>query len=96
LPEEGLAVGHPGDWDYLWLQLKRRTPEPLGDVPFVFYVFLGIVIFGGLGIWVELLKILISTKPAELAGLITAVNTFFPALILEPEAYPGPATAYMS
>jgi hypothetical protein len=69
------------DWAYLWGEIKKRTLEPVKAVPFVIYIFLGIVLFGGLGIWTELLKILISDKPLDLAGLLTAVMTFFPTLI---------------
>ena len=69
------------DWAYLWDQIKRRTLEPVKAVPFVIYIFLGIVSFGGLGIWTEVLKIIISDKPPEIAGLLTAVMTFFPTLI---------------
>ena len=69
------------DWAYLWDQIKKRTLEPVKAVPFVIYIFLGIVLFGGLGIWTEILKIIISDKPTEIAGLLTAVMTFFPTLI---------------
>ncbi|PBB14194.1 hypothetical protein CK231_10780 [Mesorhizobium loti] len=69
------------DWAYLWDQIKRRTFEPVKAVPFVIYILLGIVLFGGLGIWTEALKVIISDRPPELAGLLTAVMTFFPTLI---------------
>lgn len=69
------------DWAYLWDQIKMRTREPVKAVPFVVYIFLGIVLFGGLGIWTEILKIIIAAKPPGIAGLLTAVMTFFPTLI---------------
>lgn len=69
--------------DYLKLrrELWRRTHEPVRELPFVVYVFTGILLFGGLGVWVEILKIILAGSPVEFAGLITAVVTFFPALI---------------
>ena len=80
LDESGVAET-PNDWVYLWEQIKHRTLEPVKAVPFVVYIFLGIVLFGGLGIWTEILKIIISDKPTEIGGLLTAVMTFFPTLI---------------
>ena len=81
LSEEIGAGETPNDWAYLWDEIRRRTREPVRAVPFVIYVILGIVLFGGLGIWTEILKIIISDKPVEIAGLLTAVMTFFPTLI---------------
>jgi hypothetical protein len=52
----------------------------VSELPFVIYVFLGIILFGGLGIWTELLKYILADKP-DVAGLITAIMTFFPALV---------------
>jgi hypothetical protein len=45
------------------------------------YFFVGVVGFGGLGIWIEWVKYEKSYAGAELSGLITAVLTFFPALV---------------
>jgi hypothetical protein len=70
-----------GDWVYLGRELLKRTRDPVKHVPFVIYVFLAIVMFGGLGIWIEILKIVISKSPVEFFGLITSVITFFPTLI---------------
>lgn len=70
-----------GDWPYLWRELKRRTTEPVANVPFVFYVLLAIVGLGCVGIWVELVKLVLSEKKANLEGLLTALATFSPALI---------------
>ncbi len=68
------------DWVHLSRELARRTREPIKHAPFVFYVILGTIVFGGLGVWVELLKIVISESSVGLAGLITAIITFYPAL----------------
>ena len=63
-----------GDWQRLGNQLKARTVGPLKNVPFVFYVLLGPFMFGALGVWVEIIHIIISKAPPEYAALITAVS----------------------
>ena len=68
------------DWKHLRKELARRTREPAGDVPFILYFALATVIFGGLGIWAELVKVLLAEKPVGLGGLTTAMITFYPAL----------------
>ena len=68
------------DWTYLKRLLKTRTVDPLSELPFLIYVFLAIILFGGLGIWTELLKYMLSDCP-DLTGLITAIMTFFPTLV---------------
>ncbi len=70
-----------GDWKYLCQELTRRTREPTKNFAFLVHVLLAIILFGGLGMWIEILKLVISPYPLELAGLITAVITFFPTLI---------------
>jgi hypothetical protein len=69
------------DWTYLFSELWRRTREPISHVPFVMYFAVGIVAYGALGIWIELIKLGRETAGADLSGLITALLTFFPALI---------------
>ncbi len=69
------------DWTYLGREIKRRTVQPFSDAPFVFYVFLAIISFGCLGIWVEVVKIQLQQGTASYEGLLTAMATFFPALI---------------
>ncbi len=70
-----------GDWKYLGGELLRRTIQPVKDVPFVLYVILAIIGLGGLGIWVELVKVLLASGPFDQTGLLIALATFFPALI---------------
>lgn len=95
LPEPGSSSREESDWVYLGRELRRRTIEPFGHVPFVFYLLIAVIFFGALGIWVELVKIGLTepqavqaegppgTVPAsiDLGSLITAVITYFPALI---------------
>ncbi|GLS00441.1 hypothetical protein GCM10007859_04470 [Brevundimonas denitrificans] len=80
-----------GDWPYLIEQLGKRTVGPIKSFPFVVYVLIGIVLFGGLGIWAELLRLTVAQTPPAvtgaipvppaLTGVITAILTFFPTLI---------------
>lgn len=70
-----------GDWKYLGKELRRRTREPFAHVPFVFYVVLAIIGLGCLGIWVELIKLALSPGTGNWEGVLTALATFFPALI---------------
>lgn len=70
-----------GDWRYLGREIWRRTWHPFLNVPFVFYVILAIVCLGGLGIWVELIKTQFSKAPTSYEGVLTAIATFYPALI---------------
>ncbi|MCA3641217.1 MAG: hypothetical protein IOC63_05065 [Methylobacterium sp.] len=70
-----------GDWHYLRREISRRTCQPFSDVPFVFYVLLAIVGLGCLGIWFELIKLSLSSDLPKYDGVLTALATFFPALI---------------
>lgn len=74
------AAVEGGGWARLATELRRRTREPISNPPFVFFFIPGVVIFGGLGIWAEVVKIAITESSAGLAGLITAIITFYPAL----------------
>jgi len=69
-----------GDWQYLGREIRRRTLAPFKSVPFVFYFILAIVVLGGLGIWVEAVKSQLNPN-WKVDGLLTALSTFFPALI---------------
>lgn len=70
-----------GDWRYLGREIWRRTWNPFRNVPFVFYVVLAILGLGCLGIWVELVKTQVSSTPSSYDGVLTAIATFYPALI---------------
>lgn len=70
-----------GDWSYLGNKIKRRTLYPFADVPFVLYVLLAIIGLGCLGIWVEVIKLALSSDPKSYEAVLTALATFFPALI---------------
>ena len=67
---------------YLRQELARRTYKPWKQVTFVFYFFSAIVLFGGFGIWVELVELnLLSENADSYDGLYRAIATFYPALI---------------
>ncbi len=70
------------EWSNLFKELARRTIEPWQSVPFVIFAIVGALILGGLGIWTELTKIALAETPhVDLANLLTAITTFFPALV---------------
>lgn len=80
MSSESKACTRSGDWHYLKREIFRRTSQPFSDVPFVFYVLLAIIGLGCLGIWVELIKVALSSGK-NYDGVLTALATFFPALI---------------
>ena len=69
------------DWANLWQELSRRTVNPWKHAPFCIYVLVAVVGLGGLGIWVEAVKLGLSDRPESYDGIFTAVTTFYPALI---------------
>ncbi|WP_131618215.1 hypothetical protein [Roseivivax marinus] len=62
-------------------EVWRRTSKPLSDATFIFYVVFGILIFGGLGVWIEVMKIILSPGGSNWRGILTALAAFYPALI---------------
>lgn len=61
--------------------IGRRFRRPVGSPSFWMFLIVGIIGFGGIAIWIEVLKYgfhLLDTKSAE--GIATAVNTYFPAI----------------
>jgi len=66
-------------------ELARRTLEPLHDIPFITYITLAIILFGGLGVWVEgfkiIYKILVTNECIEVSSLITSILTYYPAVL---------------
>ena len=70
-----------GDWRYFCREVTRRTTQPCSHFPFVVYVVVAIIGLGCLGIWVELIKLAWSPELNNYSGVLTALATFFPALI---------------
>ena len=77
---ETSASNHSGDWHWLGKELTARTVDPFRSVTFVIYVILGPFLFGALGVWVEIFRLLKSTTQPEYSALITAISAFYPAL----------------
>lgn len=69
-----------GPYRQLWQELGRRTKTPFLDLTFVIYVFLGVLLFGGLGVWSEVFTNLIR-KDWQWDTVIHALSTYYPALI---------------
>jgi hypothetical protein len=67
-------------WRELWLQLVDRTKRPFSHVVFVLYFFIGVVAFGALGVWFEIVR-WINEPESGPAAVLTALETFFPALV---------------
>lgn len=70
----------PGDYAYLREELRRRTRGPAKSFPFVTFVLLAVILVGGLGSWVELVKLANSERAADFSGVVTSVITYFPTL----------------
>src|SRR4051794_19356359 len=57
--------------------LWRRTIDPFFQPPFVFYVFTGVVLFGGLGVWVEIVKLCLSPRETGSRSVGDCSNNLF-------------------
>ena len=68
------------DWKYLRREIVRRTIQPVHNVSLVVSLLIAVVALGGLGIWVEVVKLLLSLT-SNANGILIALSTFFPALI---------------
>ncbi|WOH75542.1 hypothetical protein RX330_10755 [Bradyrhizobium sp. NDS-1] len=80
MEEDATGVAQ-SEWSQLFKELRKRTIEPLQSVSFVVYAIVGTAILGGLGIWVEVTKIILADGAIDLTNLLTAMTTFFMALV---------------
>jgi hypothetical protein len=71
---------HAGDWGRLAKELSTRTIAPFSNAAFVIFVILGPILFGALGVWVEIFRLIRSAARPEYSALITATSAFYPAL----------------
>ena len=62
-------------------EIWQRTKEPLKDPTFVMYFICAILICGGVGFWIEVLKITISSGTTGFGGIQSSLSVFYPALI---------------
>lgn len=81
MSSDAKIISDRGDWRYLRREIVRRTRQPFSHAPFVIYVLLAIIGLGCLGIWVELIKFFLSLGQPNYSGFLTALATFFPALV---------------
>lgn len=63
----------------LWKELERRLFRPLPSFTFWSFLVRGIVIFGGLAIWIECLKYFVADQPSS-EGIRLALMTYYPAV----------------
>ena len=70
-----------GSFVYLRQELARKTCQPWTQVTFVLYFFSAIVVFGGFGIWVEVVELNLLENADSYDRLYRAIATFYPALI---------------
>lgn len=80
---DSTTVGGPtivNGWLELWLQLKERTTRPCSHVSFVLYFIIGVLACGALGVWFEILR-WINAPEGGPSAILTALETFFPALV---------------
>ncbi len=71
----------PNQFPELWRDIRRRFRRPVGSPSFWMFLIVGVIGFGGIAIWIEVLKFrfhLLGTTNAD--GLRTAINTYFPAI----------------
>ncbi len=80
-PANGLNAEEPSGFVYLGKELSRRTLAPVRHFTFWFYLVFGVLLFGGAGVELELLRYHYAAEGADAASILTAFVTFFPALI---------------
>jgi len=77
-------MGNNGDGPDHWYQfreaLKSRTSDPSHHPSYWGYFLVGVLLLGGLGIWVEILRIILSKNTPDLTSLCVAINVFYPSL----------------
>jgi hypothetical protein len=65
----------------LWDELESRLYKPTLSVSFWVFLGLGIVVFGGLAIWLEILKYVAADQSHKsIEGIRLAILTYFPAI----------------
>ncbi|AVH49678.1 hypothetical protein [Acinetobacter sp. SWBY1] len=63
-------------WEFIW----KQTKKPADQSTFWMYLFLGILLLGGLGFWFEFLKFL-ANKATDSSAMKTALILFAPPII---------------
>lgn len=62
-------------------ELRQRLARPIRQFSFWVYILVGVVLFGGISVWVELVKLIpgIGGTP-HVESIRTAIDTYFPAI----------------
>jgi hypothetical protein len=63
----------------LGIELRKRFTMPMGQVSFWVALVMGVVLMGGWGIWIEIIKWSYFDEDGT-KGIRTAIHTYFPAL----------------
>ena len=69
----------PNSWIYLGYFIKRRSKAPLRHFSFFAFFIIGIIVAGGLGIWLTLWEYCTSSSN-QLNDIVRSIATYFPAI----------------
>lgn len=72
---------NPNGFVVAWDEIKLRLGAPVRHIVFWTYLIIGIVILGGVPVWLEFFGFLATRTPENTASLRLALTVFFPALI---------------
>ncbi|VVO11472.1 hypothetical protein PS708_03460 [Pseudomonas fluorescens] len=68
-------------WYQFRAALASRSKDPWGHPSFVMFFFVGVLFFGGLGIWVEIVRVsVLLSDEASFKTICFAINVFYPSL----------------
>src|SRR3546814_848149 len=77
-PTSNRYIAPENSFRKLRAELWTRLTNPMGQVSFWVALLIGVVLLGGCGIWVEIIKWKFFNQ--TLNGVETALHTFFPVL----------------
>lgn len=69
-----------GPYGHFVREIGRRTLSSLTDLTFLFYLFLGVLLFGAIGVWSEVIANLLGGL-WQWDKVLQALSTYYPALI---------------
>lgn len=74
-------TGSEGPVGTVFRELHKRARSGFRHAPFKMAFWVGLVFAGGMGIWLEVYKLIFDPEITKLDSLRTAISTFFPAVI---------------
>jgi hypothetical protein len=80
-PDPDGGTTYQNGFKHLLRELAERTRAPIGHVTFWVYLVLGVILFGGLGVWLEWISYSYAVPKPSSDALRTALITFFQALV---------------